>query len=150
MAHGKLFSSPQFFVSAAFPLQIPRCETKESETTMLSCTQFREAPALLNDLLEDSERIYHRHCAIIQRVFHEQWLDLLGEEVGKEQIEDLDGNPAQIEARVRVHLLGHRLALWQKKQELILEQQDLRAARERALHAYIEALVDGIEMSAVA
>ncbi len=34
-------------------------------------TYIPEPATLLEDLLEDSARVFHRHCAIIQRVFHE-------------------------------------------------------------------------------
>ena len=45
-------------------------------------------PVLLHDLLEDSAGVFHHHCAIIQRVFHEHWLKTLGEQIGWEQLLD--------------------------------------------------------------
>ena len=45
---------------------------------MLPCCRPVDPLPLLEDLLEDSARIYHRHCALVQRIFHARWLALLG------------------------------------------------------------------------
>ena len=40
-----------------------------------------EPSTLLDSLLEDSLCLFHNRCAIIQRVFHAQWLTTLGEKI---------------------------------------------------------------------
>jgi hypothetical protein len=107
---------------------------------VLQCDYLVEPATLLDDLLEDSGRVYHRHCAIIQRIFHEQWLETLDDEVGKEQLESPDAAPALVESRARQRLEEYRLALREKAVEMIREQQDQRAERDRAICAYVASL----------
>jgi hypothetical protein len=99
-----------------------------------------EPPTLLDDLLEDSARLYHHHCAIIQRVFHERWLTALAEKIGEEQIEHPDDAPAAVEARVRGCLCSVRAALREGQREMIREQAEARAARDQAIRAYVSSL----------
>jgi len=102
-----------------------------------------EPPTLLDDLLEDSDRVFHHHCAIIQRVFHNRWLELLSEMVGKEQIENPDDNPSLVEARARDRLHAVRMALREKKEALIQEERDKRSQRDAAISAYVASLQTG-------
>src|SRR5438445_12030392 len=78
-----------------------------------------EPPTLLDDLLEDSGRHYHRCCAIIQQVFHDQWLKTLADEIGKEQIRCPQAAVALVQSRVRERLRACRLALRNKAAEMI-------------------------------
>ncbi len=98
-----------------------------------------DPPTLLDDLLEDSARVFHHHCVIIQRVFHERWLELVGEEVGKAQIKDPDANPSLIEANARRYLQPTRKLLREKQTMLIEQEGAKRAQRDAAIHAYIGA-----------
>jgi hypothetical protein len=99
-------------------------------------------PTLLDDLLEASHRIFHQRCAVIQRVFHEKWLATIAEDVGKEQIEHPDDKPALVEERVRWRLRACRVALREKKRELIDEEVRQRDARDQAIRAYVAARAD--------
>src|SRR3979411_791051 len=89
-----------------------------------------EPPTLLDDLLEDSARVFHHHCVIIQRVFHERWLTLVGEMVGKEQIDNPDANPAKVGAHVRGRLRECRVALHAKRETMVQEERDKRTQRD--------------------
>jgi hypothetical protein len=91
----------------------------------------------LDDLLEDSARVFHHHCVIIQRVFHDRWLELVGEMVAKEQIKDPDANPSLVEARARDRLRASRLALREKQGTLIQQERDRRSQRDAAICAYV-------------
>ena len=99
-----------------------------------------EPPSLLDDLLEDSARVFHHHCVIIQRVFHERWLELVGELVAKEQIEDPDAKPSLVEARARDRLVATRKVLREKQQMLIQQERDKRCQRDAAIQAYVASL----------
>jgi hypothetical protein len=99
-----------------------------------------EPPTLLDDLLEDSARVFHHQCVIIQRVFHQRWLQLVSETVGKEQIENPNDNPALVEARARERLRPVRLDLREKQGTLIQEQRDQHGQRDAAIRAYIASL----------
>lgn len=107
---------------------------------MLRTANKVKRPALLDDLLEVSERIYHRHCAAIQTVFHRQWLETLGEHVGCEQIEFPDDPPAAVEARVRERLAQFRRDLRQAQADLIATEREKRAERERGIRSYVASL----------
>ena len=107
---------------------------------MLHHVYLVDPPTLLDDLLEDSARVYHRHCAIIQAVFHAQWLQTLGDEVGKDQLRSPDAPPARVEAAARARLRGYRRALGEKAREMIREQHDRRLDRDRAIRAYVASL----------
>lgn len=96
-----------------------------------------EPPSLLDDLLEDSARVFHHHCVIIQRVFHERWLELVGERVGREQIDHPEANPALIEAQARRHLEPTRRLLREKQEMLIQTERGKRAERDAAIRAYV-------------
>ena len=109
-----------------------------------------EPPTLLDGLLEDSGSLFNKCCAIIQRVFHEQWLTTLGEKIGEEQIEHPDDPPAQVEARVREYLRKCRLALQEKQRELIREIGEARALRDEAIRAYVGSLAARDETTAAA
>jgi hypothetical protein len=99
-----------------------------------------EPPTLLDDLLEDSARVFHHHCVIIQRVFHKRWLQLVGEMVGKEQMESPNDNSLLVEARARERMQPVRLALREKQGTLIQEQRDLHCQRDAAIRAYVASL----------
>jgi hypothetical protein len=99
-----------------------------------------EPPTLLDDLLEDSESLFQKCCAIVQRVFHEQWLTTLGEKIGEEQIAHPDDPPAVVEGRARESLRVCRLALHEKQQEMIRMHEEARAARAGAIRAYVDSL----------
>jgi hypothetical protein len=92
---------------------------------------IEEPPSLLDDLLEDSARRYHRHCAIIQRVFHERWLVALQEVAGD-----------RVEARARERLRFVRAALREAEREMIREEAEARDARDAATRTYAAALPD--------
>ena len=95
-----------------------------------------EPTTLRDDLLEDSARVFHRHCAIIQRVFHERWLQLVGDLVGIAQIENPDANPALVEAWARNRLQDCRLALREKQDAFLEVERARRSERDAAIHAY--------------
>jgi hypothetical protein len=101
---------------------------------VLPCVSLVEVSTLLDDLLEDSDRIYHRHCALIQRAFHAQWLKTLGEETAWEQTRTPD--PDLAEAAARRRLQGCRQALREAAAEMIREQRQQQDARDRAIRAY--------------
>jgi hypothetical protein len=109
-----------------------------------------EPPTLLDDLLEDSARVFHHHCVIIQRVFHDRWLELVGEMVAKGQIEDPDANPSVVESRARDRLRASRLALREKQGMLIQQERDRRSQRDAAIHAYVASLQSARERPAAA
>jgi len=90
-----------------------------------------EPPSLLDDLLEDSARCYHRHCAIIQRVFHERWLVALQEIAGD-----------TVAPRARERLRRVRAALREAARQMIREEAEARDARNAAIRAYTAALPD--------
>jgi hypothetical protein len=100
-------------------------------------SEISEPATLLEDLLEDSARIFHRHCAIIQRVFHERWLQLVGEMVGVAQIENPDANPFLVEAFAQHRLRDCRLALREKQGTMIQGERDRRSDRDAAINAYV-------------
>jgi hypothetical protein len=105
-----------------------------------------DPPTLLDDLLEDSARVFHHHCVIIQRVFHDRWLELLGECIGKEQIDNPDAKPAVVEAQARRHLQPTRKLLREKQDMLIQQERDKRVQRDAAIHAYVAARRDEQEL----
>jgi hypothetical protein len=98
-----------------------------------------EPPTLLDDLLEDSARRFHFHCAVVQRVFHERWLRALAEAVGRLQIERPDDPVALVEARARQGLTPLRAALRKAQREMLGEEALARAARDEAIRAYVAA-----------
>ena len=104
---------------------------------MLYHVYIVDPPTLLDDLLEDSARVFHHHCVIIQRVFHERWLELVGELVGKEQIDDPDANPSLVETRARDRLHATRQTLREKQATLIQQERDKRSLRDAAIHAFV-------------
>ena len=99
-----------------------------------------ERHALLNDLLEDSERLYHRNVTTIQKVYHAHWLKIVGEYVGRVQIEFPDEPPALVEAEVRSRLAPYRQDLRRVQSVLIAKEWELRAQRDRAIHCYVASL----------
>ena len=109
-----------------------------------------EAPTLLDDLLEDSESLFQKCCAIVQRVFHEQWLTTLGEKIAEEQIEHLDDPVAEIELRARERLRPCQAALREKQREMIGKHEEAHATRDEAIRAYVLSLVAPRETSAAA
>jgi hypothetical protein len=111
---------------------------------------IEEPPTLLDDLLEDSARRYHRHCAVIQRAFHERWLEALGEEVGRRQIERPDAAAALVEAWAREKLRPARAALRDAQREMIREEAEARAVRDAAIRAYVASQPAGRAVSAAA
>lgn len=107
-----------------------------------------EPPTLLDDLLEASAQRFHGRCAIVQRVFHEQWLKSLAEAIAREQIEHLDAPAALVEARARQRLRPVWEALRQGKRDMIREQESERAARDEAIRAYVRSLGERRETAA--
>ena len=103
---------------------------------MLDCLSA-EAPCLLQDLLEDSARVYHHSCAVIQSAFHDKWLKKLEEAIAKERIRFPDDYPARLEARVRARMQGCRQSLRKAARALIREQQEQQAKRDRAIRDYV-------------
>jgi hypothetical protein len=92
--------------------------------------------SLLEDLLEASASLYHRHVATIQRVFVEQYLQTLRDRIAQ--------NP-----RFRAERLeAYRQALREKQEEMILEQSELRRERDAKIHAYVAALEQPREAAA--
>ena len=96
-----------------------------------------ERHALLNDLLEDSERLYHRNVTTIQKVFHAQWLKTVGEYVGRVQMEFPEEPPALVEAAVRSRLSAYRQELRRVQAVLIAQEREQRDGRERGIRAYV-------------
>ena len=109
-----------------------------------------EPPTLLDDLLEDSESLFQKCCAIVQRVFHERWLVTLAERIGEEQIEHPDDPVAQVESRAREGLRECRAALQEKQREMIRMHEEARAARDTAILAYVGSLGTDRPVSAAA
>ncbi len=103
----------------------------------LTALRAQEISSLLDDLLEASERLYHRQVATIQRVFHEQWLATLRDQAGREPAVFADETPAQIEARVRERLCLYRQELRRRQAGLIAEEREKRAGRDRAIRAFV-------------
>ncbi len=104
---------------------------------MLYHVYIAEPPTLLDDLLEDSARVFHHHCGIIQRVFHERWLELVAELVGKEQLETPDEKPSKVEARAHERLRGVRAALREKQKLLIQKERNSQTVRDAAIRVYV-------------
>jgi hypothetical protein len=100
-----------------------------------------ECLTLLDDLLADSDRIYHRNVTIIQKVFHEQFLNTVGEYVGREQVASPLTPPALVEALVCGRLSQYRQELRQVQAGLIAEEREKRVGRDRAIHAYVASLL---------
>ena len=109
-----------------------------------------EPPTLLDDLLEDSDRVFHHHCTIIQRVFHDRWLELVGEMVAREQIENPDANPCSVEARARDRLRPSRRSLREKQDMLIRKERTRRCQRDEAIRSYVASLQQTPERPAAA
>ena len=109
-----------------------------------------DPPTLLDNLLEDSASLFHKCWAVVQRIFHEQWLTTLGEKIGEEQLHHPNDPPAEIEARVRQYLRPCRVALREKQRELIGELETERARRDEAIHAYVASLSARPQTSAAA
>ena len=107
-----------------------------------------DPPTLLDDLLEDSESLFQKCCAIVQRVFHEQWLVTLAERIGEEQIEHPDDPAAQVEGRARDSLRECRAALHEKQREMIHMHGEARDARNAAIRAYVVSLGTTVPIAA--
>lgn len=104
-----------------------------------------EQPTLLDDLLEDSDRLFHHRSAIIQQAFHEQWLKSLGEAIGQEQIEHADDKPALVELRARQRLQGCWRALHREQRVMIENEVIARGERNQAIKDYVASLSEGVE-----
>jgi hypothetical protein len=109
-----------------------------------------EPTTLLDDLLEDSARVFHRQCAVIQLKFHDRWLQLVGELVGITQIENPDANPSLVAACARSRLQACRLLLRKKQGVLIQEERDRRSERDAAIHAYVASVQTARQSTAAA
>jgi hypothetical protein len=96
-----------------------------------------DPPTLLDDLLEASLRLCHNRCAIIQRVFHEHWLEVLGRRVGDEQIRTPDERPTAVEARARDALRLCRQVMRDKEREMIRDEEGRRVSRDQAIRTYV-------------
>jgi hypothetical protein len=101
-----------------------------------------DPPTLLDDLLEASLRLCHNRCAVIQRVFHEHWQEVLGRRVGEEQIKTPDERPTAVEARAREALRLCRQVMRQKEREMIRDEEGRRTARDQAIRAYVASRVE--------
>jgi hypothetical protein len=99
-----------------------------------------ECTNLLNDLLEDSERLYHRRVATIQKAVHEQWLHTVRDQASREPSVFPGETPAKIEARVCERLTMYRQELRRRQAGLIAEEREQRASRERGIRAYVASL----------
>ncbi|MBY0229880.1 MAG: hypothetical protein K2W96_11415 [Gemmataceae bacterium] len=97
-----------------------------------------EPPTLLDDLLEASLRLFHNRCAVIQRVFHAQWLKALGQRLEQERAIHPNGCPEMLEARAREWLSLCRALLREKQAEMLQGQADERKRRDEAIRAYVE------------
>jgi hypothetical protein len=96
---------------------------------------------LLDDLLEVSERIYHRDCTVFQKSFHKRWLKAVREQVRHEPVE-FPGEPRdRVEARVRNRLCTYRQELRQAQAGLIALEREKRAQRDRAIRSYVASLL---------
>jgi hypothetical protein len=83
--------------------------------------------SLLAGLLEDSEELYHRNVATIQRVFAEQYFETLSER-------------RALDSFFREEDLGdYRQALKAKQDELIQAQRSLRQERDANIHVFVAA-----------
>jgi hypothetical protein len=80
---------------------------------------------LLDDLLDASERLYHRNVAVIQRVFADQFFQTLRER----RAADPSFREDQLEA--------YRRALKTRLIALVEEQQKLRRERDANASAYV-------------
>ncbi len=109
---------------------------------MEHCVYLIQPPSLLDDLLEDSARIYHRHCAVIQSAFHEQWLTMLDQELATERERCPGASDGWIESQVRGRLEEYRVALRRRADELIAEERGHRDHRDSAIRAYVSAQHD--------
>jgi hypothetical protein len=109
-------------------------------TTILVARSAAERPTLLDDLLEDSEHLYHRDVTTIQKVFHAQYLKTVGKYVALVQAEFPDEPPALVEAAVRSRLIAYRQELRRVQAVLIAQERELRARRDRAIHCYVASL----------
>lgn len=96
-----------------------------------------EPPTLLDDLLEDSDRFYHRCVALIQRVIHKEWTKTFQEHLARERLARPDESPGAAEARVLDRLRGYRARLRRERDELIREQQHSRDERDRAIRSHV-------------
>jgi hypothetical protein len=99
-----------------------------------------ESNALLNDLLESSERLYHRHVTNIQKAIYSQWLHTVRDQVSREPAVFPEETPAQIEARVCERLAMFRKELRGRQAALIAEQREQLVGRNRGIHAYVASL----------
>ncbi|MGL4552031.1 MAG: hypothetical protein ACRC33_12700 [Gemmataceae bacterium] len=104
---------------------------------MLYHVNLVDPPTLIEGLLEASLRLFHNRSAVIQRVFHEHCMEVLGRAVGEEQIERPDDRPAAVEARARGSLRECRRVMGQRQREMIRDEHERRAARDAAIRAYV-------------
>ncbi|MFO0843559.1 MAG: hypothetical protein U0797_14340 [Gemmataceae bacterium] len=96
-----------------------------------------EPPTLLEDLLEDSARLYHNRCAVTHRVFHVEWLKQLAEAVAREQAKRPGDQTAEVERRARRRLAYVRQALREGRKVLLGELERERSARDQAIRAFV-------------
>jgi hypothetical protein len=96
---------------------------------------------LLDDLLEVSERIYHRDCTVIQKAFHKRWLKTVRQQVRRERVEGPGEPRAQVEAGVRNRLCAYRQELRQAQSGLIAREREKRAERDKAIRSYVASLL---------
>ena len=96
-----------------------------------------EAITLHTDLLEASERIYHRHVAVIQQVFCDQYLKVLRQHIAGARLGYPDVDPALLESWAREGLRAYRAELRRKQGELIAHERRRREERDRGIRAYI-------------
>jgi hypothetical protein len=108
--------------------------------TYLLAPSAAECPALLVDLLEASDRLYHRHVTNIQKAVHGQWLHTVQDQASREPSVFPDETAAQIEARVRDRLSMYREELRRWQAGLIAEERTKRTGRDQAIRAYVASL----------
>ena len=84
-------------------------------------------------------------ASLFSASFTSRWLELLGECIGKEQIDHPDAKPSLVEAQARRHLQPTRKVLREKQDMLIQQERDKRRAQRdtAAIQAYVAASQDG-------
>jgi len=90
-------------------------------------------PALVEDFLEDSQRIYHRNVTQIQMIFQARYEDIYDQELSKMPA-DPEWN--EIEKLITYSLTSFRAELTQKCHELIEGQRIEMEQRDRGIHQF--------------
>lgn len=96
-----------------------------------------EPPTLLEDLLEDSARLYHNRCAIAHRVFHAEWLKRLAEAITRERSRHPNDPHEEAQRQARRHLKYVHRALNEGRKELLAELERERVSRDQAIRTFV-------------